>query len=72
MQQGSEPSTQKETTGRSVGSERLMDRWTNWSACTIFLTNMDWSWSGITPENSPIIPRNLGSTEIYSMTLDFR
>jgi Tol biopolymer transport system component len=31
-----------------------------------------WWWSGVAPDNSPLILRNLGSTEIYSLTLDSR
>ena len=31
-----------------------------------------WGWSGVAPDNSPLILRNLGPTEIYSLTLDLR
>jgi Tol biopolymer transport system component len=31
-----------------------------------------WNWSGLAPDNSPLILRDLGSTEIYSLTLDSR
>ncbi|HEY6970666.1 MAG TPA: hypothetical protein VJA94_15765 [Candidatus Angelobacter sp.] len=31
-----------------------------------------WGWSGVAPDNSPVILRNLGTTEIYSLTLESR
>ena len=34
--------------------------------------NLAWWWSGVTPDNSPLILRNLGITEIYSLTLESR
>jgi Tol biopolymer transport system component/DNA-binding winged helix-turn-helix (wHTH) protein len=33
---------------------------------------LSWWWSGVTPDKSPLILRNLGSTEIYALTLDSR
>lgn len=32
--------------------------------------NLSWWWSGITPDNSPLILRNLGTTEIYALSLE--
>jgi Tol biopolymer transport system component/DNA-binding winged helix-turn-helix (wHTH) protein len=34
--------------------------------------NLGWWWSGVAPDNSPVILRNLGSTEIYSLVLESR
>jgi Tol biopolymer transport system component/DNA-binding winged helix-turn-helix (wHTH) protein len=34
--------------------------------------NLAWWWSGVTPDNSPLILRNLGANEIYSLILEFR
>jgi Tol biopolymer transport system component/DNA-binding winged helix-turn-helix (wHTH) protein len=34
--------------------------------------NLAWWWSGVTPANSPLILRNLGTNEIYSLMLEFR
>ena len=34
--------------------------------------DLAWWWSGVTPDNSPLILRNLGSTEIYSLALEYR
>jgi len=33
---------------------------------------LSWWWSGVTPDNCPLILRNLGSTEIYALVLDRR
>jgi Tol biopolymer transport system component len=32
--------------------------------------NLAWWWSGVAPDNSPLILRNLGSSEIFSLNLD--
>lgn len=34
--------------------------------------NLAWWWSGVAPDNSPLLLRNLGSTEIYSLSLEYR
>lgn len=34
--------------------------------------NLAWWWSGVTPDNSPLILRNLGTNEIYSLILESR
>ncbi len=34
--------------------------------------NLAWWWSGIAPDDSPLILRNLGSTEVYSLMLESR
>jgi Tol biopolymer transport system component/DNA-binding winged helix-turn-helix (wHTH) protein len=34
--------------------------------------DLSWWWSGVAPDGSPLILRNLGSNEIYSLTLDSR
>ena len=36
------------------------------------LSNLAWWWSGVTPDNSPMILRNVGGTEIYSLALEHR
>jgi len=33
---------------------------------------LSWWWSGVAPDNSPLILRDLGSTEIYSLSLESR
>jgi Tol biopolymer transport system component/DNA-binding winged helix-turn-helix (wHTH) protein len=33
---------------------------------------LSWWWSGVTPDNAPLILRNLGTTEIYALALDSR
>ena len=33
---------------------------------------LSWWWSGVAPDNSPLILRNLGSSEVYSLTLESR
>jgi Tol biopolymer transport system component len=33
---------------------------------------MDSSWSGVAPDNSPLILRNSGGTEIYSLAVEYR
>jgi Tol biopolymer transport system component/DNA-binding winged helix-turn-helix (wHTH) protein len=35
-------------------------------------SNLAWWWSGVTPDSSPMILRNLGTTEIYSLSLEYR
>jgi Tol biopolymer transport system component/DNA-binding winged helix-turn-helix (wHTH) protein len=34
--------------------------------------NLAWWWSGVTPDNSPLIVRDVGSTEIYALMLESR
>jgi Tol biopolymer transport system component/DNA-binding winged helix-turn-helix (wHTH) protein len=34
--------------------------------------NLTFPWSGVTPDNSPLILRNSGGTEIYSLALEYR
>jgi len=33
---------------------------------------LSWWWSGVAPDNSPLVLRNLGSSEVYSLTLESR
>ncbi len=34
--------------------------------------DLAWWWSGVSPDNTPLILRNIGSTEIYSLILEVR
>jgi Tol biopolymer transport system component len=60
-----------ELSDKSLRRVRVIDGKVEELASLREFPNLGWWWSGITPDNSPLLLRNLGAPEIYSLELKY-
>jgi hypothetical protein len=57
---------------RSLRRIRIADSKVDFLTGLSAYTDLSWGWSGLSPDNSPLILRNLDSLDIYALTLERR